>query len=128
MTILVQNTWLRGGPVRRGQLRLSHLHAQDGRELGEVRGGGGAVPADTFLTAQKNKDVGSDRDQQTTCVQKSDEKLQSETTTDVTRTVPHCNTEQYNHLYTQELSELVCESRGGRPGLPSLINLRFLWT
>ena len=25
---------------------------------------------------------------------------------------------------TQEL----CESRGGRPGLPSLINLRFLWT
>ena len=27
-------------------------------------------------------------------------------------------------LRTQEL----CESRGGRPGLPSLINLRFLWT
>ena len=22
----------------------------------------------------------------------------------------------------------LCESRGGRPGLPSLINLRFLWT
>ena len=22
----------------------------------------------------------------------------------------------------------VCESGGGRPGLPSLLNLRFLWT
>ena len=22
----------------------------------------------------------------------------------------------------------LCESRGGRPGLPSLINIRFLWT
>ena len=22
----------------------------------------------------------------------------------------------------------LCESRGGRPGLPSLISLRFLWT
>ena len=22
----------------------------------------------------------------------------------------------------------LCESRGGRPGLPSLINLQFLWT
>ena len=22
----------------------------------------------------------------------------------------------------------LCERRGGRPGLPSLINLRFLWT
>ena len=22
----------------------------------------------------------------------------------------------------------LCESRGGRPGLPSVINLRFLWT
>ena len=22
----------------------------------------------------------------------------------------------------------LCESRSGRPGLPSLINLRFLWT
>ena len=22
----------------------------------------------------------------------------------------------------------LCENRGGRPGLPSLINLRFLWT
>ena len=22
----------------------------------------------------------------------------------------------------------LCESRGGRPGLPSLVNLRFLWT
>ena len=27
-------------------------------------------------------------------------------------------------LRAQEL----CESRGGRPGLPSLISLRFLWT
>ena len=25
-------------------------------------------------------------------------------------------------------SQELCESRGGRPGLPSLINLRFLWT
>ena len=29
-----------------------------------------------------------------------------------------------NHIRAQEL----CESRGGRPGLPSLINLQFLWT
>ena len=53
MTILVQNTWFRDGPVpftsrnspnlqeRREQLHLSHLHAQDGRELGEVRVAGG---------------------------------------------------------------------------------------
>ena len=27
------------------------------------------------------------------------------------------------HIRAQEL----CESRGGRPGLPSLISLRFLW-
>ena len=26
-----------------------------------------------------------------------------------------------------ERSQELCESRGGRPGLPSLINLRFLW-
>ena len=25
-------------------------------------------------------------------------------------------------------AEKLCESRGGRPGLPSLISLRFLWT
>ena len=25
-------------------------------------------------------------------------------------------------------AEELCESRGGRPGLPSLISLRFLWT
>ena len=32
-----------------------------------------------------------------------------------------------NALHVQS-SGAVCESRGGRPGLPSLINLRFLWT
>ena len=26
-----------------------------------------------------------------------------------------------------ELAQELCESRGGRPGLPSLISLRFLW-
>ena len=31
------------------------------------------------------------------------------------------------HGYSLRAQEL-CESRGGRPGLPSLINLRFLWT
>ena len=30
-------------------------------------------------------------------------------------------------VHTRQQQEL-CESRGGRPGLPSLINLRFLWT
>ena len=33
-------------------------------------------------------------------------------------------TQQLSRYRAQEL----CESRGGRPGLPSLINLRFLWT
>ena len=28
----------------------------------------------------------------------------------------------------QERDQELSESRGGRPGLPSLINLRFLWT
>ena len=28
----------------------------------------------------------------------------------------------------KEEAHELCESRGGRPGLPSLINLRFLWT
>ena len=32
--------------------------------------------------------------------------------------------ETHRETRAQEL----CESRGGRPGLPSLINLRFLWT
>ena len=32
--------------------------------------------------------------------------------------------EEEEEFRVQEL----CESRGGRPGLPSLINLRFLWT
>ena len=31
---------------------------------------------------------------------------------------------QPTHLRVQDL----CESRGGRPGLPSLISLQFLWT
>ena len=26
------------------------------------------------------------------------------------------------------IAQELCESRGGRPGLPSLISLRFLWT
>ena len=28
----------------------------------------------------------------------------------------------------QDRAQELCESRGGRPGLPSLISLRFLWT
>ena len=34
--------------------------------------------------------------------------------------------DQQTRILTQ--SSELCESRGGRPGLPSLINLRFLWT
>ena len=30
--------------------------------------------------------------------------------------------------YTLSLTQELCESRGGRPGLPSLISLQFLWT
>ena len=29
---------------------------------------------------------------------------------------------------SDDRAQEVCESRGGRPGLPSLISLRFLWT
>ena len=29
---------------------------------------------------------------------------------------------------TDRESQELCEGRAGRPGLPSLINLRFLWT
>ena len=32
----------------------------------------------------------------------------------------------FGHTYIRALE--LCESRGGRPGLPSLINLRLLWT
>ena len=39
------------------------------------------------------------------------------------RCIKATNKDGYS-LRAQEL----CESRGGRPGLPSLINLRFLWT
>ena len=31
-------------------------------------------------------------------------------------------------VVSKQSSGAVCESRGGRPGLPSLINLRFLWS
>ena len=31
-------------------------------------------------------------------------------------------------LNTVVRAQELCESRGGRPGLPSLINIRFLWT
>ena len=34
----------------------------------------------------------------------------------------------YWALYRSELAQELCESRGGHPGLPSLISLRFLWT
>ena len=35
-------------------------------------------------------------------------------------------TVQFNSVIRR--AQEVCESRGGRPGLPSLISLRFLWT
>ena len=35
---------------------------------------------------------------------------------------------KYNGVYTENRAQELCESRGGRPGLPSLISLRFLWT
>ena len=31
-------------------------------------------------------------------------------------------------IATLNRAQELCESRGGRPGLPSLINLQFLWT
>ena len=34
----------------------------------------------------------------------------------------------YIYIYTLHITQELCESRGGRPGLPSLISLRFLWT
>ena len=33
-----------------------------------------------------------------------------------------------HHDYRNCRAQQLCESRGGRPGLPSLINQRFLWT
>ena len=35
--------------------------------------------------------------------------------------------QRFNQPHNDRVQEL-CESRGGRPGLPSQINLRFLWT
>ena len=41
----------------------------------------------------------------------------------------YCRTASTSTLWSLRYSELRnCESRGGRPGLPSLISLRFLWT
>ena len=34
----------------------------------------------------------------------------------------------HQNRHHQDRAQEVCESRGGRPGLSSLINLRFLWT
>ena len=34
----------------------------------------------------------------------------------------------FPNAIVNEGAEELCESRGGRPGLPSLINLWFLWT
>ena len=31
-------------------------------------------------------------------------------------------------VYGDNRAQELCESRGGRPGLPSLISLRFVWT
>ena len=43
----------------------------------------------------------------------------------LSRRIPPCESQSHwRHLRAREL----CESRGGRPGLPSLISLRFLWT
>ena len=38
------------------------------------------------------------------------------------------NNETADITETQYRDQELCESRGGRPGLPSLINLQFLWT
>ena len=35
---------------------------------------------------------------------------------------------KYNGVYTENRAQELCESRGGRPGLLSLMSLRFLWT
>ena len=34
----------------------------------------------------------------------------------------------HQNRHHQDRAQVLCESRGGRPGLSSLINLRFLWT
>ena len=41
-----------------------------------------------------------------------------------------CNLDEREHglLVQFPRTQELCESRGGRPGLPSLISLRFLWT
>ena len=36
--------------------------------------------------------------------------------------------QHFNQLRIRGRAQELCESRGGRPGLPSLISLRFLWT
>ena len=41
---------------------------------------------------------------------------------------PSCALQYYASVARRSSSQELCESRGGRPGLPSLINLRFLWT
>ena len=33
-----------------------------------------------------------------------------------------------SHAVQRDRAQELCKSRGGRPGLPSLISLRFLWT
>ena len=40
-------------------------------------------------------------------------------------------TKKNTYIYEEEeesRAQELCESRGGHPGLPSLISLRFLWT
>ena len=61
-----------------------------------------------------------------TSVHRSSE-TDSKSTQEVTDT-----THIYNHMHPlldwRVRAQELCESRGGRPGLPSLISLRFLWT
>ena len=39
-----------------------------------------------------------------------------------------CVDEQEGEKKRENRAQELCESRGGRPGLPSLISLWFLWT
>ena len=44
-----------------------------------------------------------------------------------TPTAVTASTINYCYCCYNDRAQELCESRGGRPGLPSLINLRFLW-
>ena len=76
---------------------------------------------DLFITTNEHKDdLSCNRSSQddTSCLHTGKDKHDQGT-----EVLFFCFFKESDPLRAQEL----CESRGGRPGLPSLINLRFLW-